>query len=359
MTLDSRPLPMPDVPDDALLARYREANAHDPLRPAPALRAAVLAHAQAHAHTAAAQARSQRPAANDGAWTWRALGGVAVLGLVGLLVLQFDRGSPEERNAALGPTGAAPAATAPAATPDPPTAVRKGADAHPGAVAPAEAEARAPVNPVPSPAQPVPQSRTAERERSVAPSAPAPAPERREITAPAPMAGAPVEPPSLGAIRASPPPAAAAESVAGAAPAERDADTGRPPDALAPSRAGAAPAAKATDAGTPAAQATAPAMARLREVPALTPLLAAAAQGHADAVRLAVSQGADVNGTDAAGRTALMRAAQNGHAGVVRWLLDAGADPLRTDREGLTAADLARRAGHSAVVALLDKPPPR
>lgn len=97
--------------DDLLLRRYAEANALDDARPSPAVREAVLAQArvQAAAHAQALKATAEtptpsatRPAANDSAWTLRALGSLAVLGLVGLLVLQFDRGSPDERELALG-----------------------------------------------------------------------------------------------------------------------------------------------------------------------------------------------------------------------------------------------------------------
>ncbi|MFZ2826659.1 MAG: hypothetical protein WA007_13415, partial [Hydrogenophaga sp.] len=107
--------------DDLLLQRYREANALDDARPGAALRDQVLAHALSVAQARTTAAPVVKPsAANDSVWTWKAFGGLAVLGLVGLLVLQFDRGTPEEREAALGtsvPRPAAPpspAASAPA-----------------------------------------------------------------------------------------------------------------------------------------------------------------------------------------------------------------------------------------------------
>ena len=76
-------------------------------------------------------------------------------------------------------------------------------------------------------------------------------------------------------------------------------------------------------------------------------------------MREALAQGADVNGTDARGRSALMLAAQRGDAPLVRLLLDAGADPQRTDRDGLRAADLAQQAGHAALLPLLEERGPR
>jgi hypothetical protein len=109
-------------PDDELLRRYHEANAHDTLRPAPALRDAVLARARAAAQDRGAPGSGRPTAANDGAWRWRAFGGLAVLGLATLVVLQFDRGAPEERETALGQppapqaVPAAPAVPAPADT---------------------------------------------------------------------------------------------------------------------------------------------------------------------------------------------------------------------------------------------------
>lgn len=102
-------------PDDALLKRYHEANALDDARPSPMLRDRVLAQARAAAgRPAQGTAPTRAAAANDSAWKLRALGGLAVFGLVGLLALQFDRGTPEEREVAF---GQAPRPSAPAAPP--------------------------------------------------------------------------------------------------------------------------------------------------------------------------------------------------------------------------------------------------
>jgi hypothetical protein len=115
MNLEKKP-----ADDDLLLQRYREANALDDARPGAALRKQVLAHARSVAQARTPAAPVLKPgAANDSVWTWKAFGGLAVLGLVGLLVLQFDRGTPEEREAALGTsvprpaTPPSPAASAP------------------------------------------------------------------------------------------------------------------------------------------------------------------------------------------------------------------------------------------------------
>ncbi len=93
---------LPPTPDDALLQRYREANELDTARPGAALRENVLAHARAVAASRLeTPPPNARPAANDSAWTWRALGSLAVIGLVGLLVLQFDRGTPHAHGSML------------------------------------------------------------------------------------------------------------------------------------------------------------------------------------------------------------------------------------------------------------------
>ena len=71
--------------------------------------------------------------------------------------------------------------------------------------------------------------------------------------------------------------------------------------------------------------------------------------------RRALEQGAPINRTDAAGRTALMLAAQRGDVGMARLLLAAGADARRTDRQGVSAIDHARRAGHEALARHLEQ----
>ena len=96
-------------PSDELLARYREACAADPRVPAESVRAAVRAHAQmvAKAEQQAGPALTPHgvqppPAANDPRWKMSALASVAVLGLAGLLILQLEHGTPEQKEVALG-----------------------------------------------------------------------------------------------------------------------------------------------------------------------------------------------------------------------------------------------------------------
>ncbi|MEO6259824.1 MAG: ankyrin repeat domain-containing protein [Thermoanaerobaculia bacterium] len=89
---------------------------------------------------------------------------------------------------------------------------------------------------------------------------------------------------------------------------------------------------------------------------ATTPLIAAAREGHADAVALLLARKPPLNSkTDPDGYTALMEAAKAGHAEVVRLLLAAGADVKVKDRVGRTAATWA--ADYPEVVALLGGAP--
>ena len=144
MTSDQLPRPT----DDELVARYHEATALEDAAPGPDLRDAILAQAQVlawkHADTmaddgepaidevaAGARPASAEPvfhselppppalaveAANDRRWFVPAVASVAVLGLAGLLALQFGRAPADDQNVALG------RATAPQAEPAAPAA---------------------------------------------------------------------------------------------------------------------------------------------------------------------------------------------------------------------------------------------
>ncbi|MFT4194858.1 MAG: hypothetical protein QM614_09465, partial [Ottowia sp.] len=149
--------PLPRSTDDEVVARYHEAAALEGTAPDANLRAAVLAQAQVLAWRRAEEAGddteapeniadradrvgaevdfSSQPlaptphadAANDRRWFIPAVASVAVLGLAGLLALQFGRGSGDEQDLALGrPAASAPApaeaqagAASPAAPPSP------------------------------------------------------------------------------------------------------------------------------------------------------------------------------------------------------------------------------------------------
>lgn len=338
---------MPDIPrasdDDRLLRRYHEASALNGAQPAPSLRAAVLAEARA-------QAARTRPAANDAQWRWRALGSLAVLGLVGLLVLQFDRGSDTERERALGRPGTSTGQTAPpvlrAPEPQPPgDRVTRTAPSAPPVGAAAQAPAAISVSPIPAPSQAqTPSSAPSSRVTT----APIPTQTRRPAEAPAPASSAP-DPFSQGlavprATGSAAEPAALAETAP--VPPQDDTHTaaGNANAQQAKARSNNAPLASATPFPLPAISA------------ADRALLRAAAQGSAEDARAALAQGAQINATQEQGRNALMLAALRGDAALVRWLLDAGAHASHTDRDGQTAADLADLAGHRAIASGLRNP---
>ncbi len=94
-----------------------------------------------------------------------------------------------------------------------------------------------------------------------------------------------------------------------------------------------------------------------------TPLLVAAAGGHAQIVEMLLARpDVDVNATSAArrgGATALYMASQNGHAGVVSLLLHAEGVKIEarsgpTGPPGVTPIDIATHRKHKAVAALIE-----
>lgn len=354
-------------PDDRLLQRYREANELDAARPGPALREAVLAHARnAAASRAGTVVPAARAAANDSVWTWRALGSLAVIGLVGLLVLQFDRGTPDEQEAALG-TGISRPADQPAPAPEATVRAATPADAASASLsepAAPEPPASATVITTPSRAPVVTEQEPAVRpdaaQRSRLASAAPPialgqaeeAEHLAEGTAVAPAASADT------ALRPETPAMAAAP-----APAAKAAAT-RAPMAMAPAAPIATPPAPApaeAQGGAPAAASrnATEGLARERREATATgpvttgPLFAAVAAGDLNAVRQGLREGADPNQRNGSGQTPLMAAARRGNEAIVRLLLAAGADRTLRDPQGLSAADHAERAGHSALLPLL------
>jgi ankyrin repeat protein len=89
----------------------------------------------------------------------------------------------------------------------------------------------------------------------------------------------------------------------------------------------------------------------------MTALSHASRRGQIEAARLLLDSGATIDATDKAGRTPLMYAALNGHPQIVKLLLDKGAKVNVKDKNGDTPAILAARySGDAEVARLLVKP---
>ncbi len=84
-------------------------------------------------------------------------------------------------------------------------------------------------------------------------------------------------------------------------------------------------------------------------------LLRAAANGDLATLRDLHARGADLNATDAAGRTALMLATQNGRAPAVEALLGYGADPNIVDARGDSPLAVALAANEGEIVSALKR----
>jgi len=386
---------------DELLARYREASAADPQRPAQRVRAAVRQHAQmVHARqpevvTLALQTGQSSPAANQPRWKLSALGSVAVLGLAGLLVLQFEHGTPEQKEVALGvavpgqsrkdevvrqsapaavagPQDAAPrqepppsgpltqttpasadSAAARRATPAAPPVVPDSArNAKAAALAAGAEAARAPSAFPRSPesTNATAQSIASDATSSAAPAAAAPITAQPDVSAPAPrgaanQAASPVR--NTGATGARLEGSAAAPGDAQPAPAA--AAPGRPRTAA---LAGALEKAAHPPVAAQSLRERAPLAGTSSDLAAS--LHAAARNGDVAQLDLLLAKGAPLNAPDDAGRTPLVLATMQGHIETVRRLLAAGANPALQDREGLDAVQHARRLGLNQIVQLIE-----
>eukprot|EP00658_Telonema_sp_P-2_P065197 TRINITY_DN54502_c0_g1_i1.p1 TRINITY_DN54502_c0_g1~~TRINITY_DN54502_c0_g1_i1.p1 ORF type:complete len:289 (+),score=72.41 TRINITY_DN54502_c0_g1_i1:174-1040(+) len=84
-----------------------------------------------------------------------------------------------------------------------------------------------------------------------------------------------------------------------------------------------------------------------------TPFGVAAAQGQAEAAKLLLRAGANVNHRDRHGITPLVLASWHGHKGAVLLLLQEGADKMAPDAFGVTALQKAAAFGHAEVVRVL------
>lgn len=366
--------------DDELVRRYKEASAQEDARPGTQVRDAVRAHAQMLA-AAAAKAPSPtaivstRAAANQSRWKLSALATVALVGLTGLLMLQFERGTPEERDIAFGQRRAQ--APAPAAAPAPlPTAVPDASEVREAVPDPARDLVSPPPRDTaqkPAPAEPakVGRSATAIPPTAHAPTQPevpaAPAPGDSEtLTRPGadgalsgfPSSPAPPAPPPA----PSSPEAPRTETRERSAMQEKTVSKAMPPprpalSQTAPSQHDPSPMARSLPSGNAAGDDAAAAAPQVHKAldPALPRALRDAARvGNAREVESLINQGVPVDTRDTAGKTALMIAALNGHTAAVQTLLALGAQTALVDGDGLTAAQHARRWGYGAIAALID-----
>jgi hypothetical protein len=92
--------PMNEGPSDELVEAYRRASIDDPSHPSRHIRDAILAQARQSVELGSeVRARIPKdhtvPAANDAQWAWKVVAGIAVVGLVGLLVAQSFRSFPQ------------------------------------------------------------------------------------------------------------------------------------------------------------------------------------------------------------------------------------------------------------------------
>lgn len=375
--------------DDELVKRYREASAQDASRPGPQVRAAVRAHAQMLVAAKAAAGDqpvagavpvASRTAANASRWKISALGSVALVGLSALLLLQFERGTPEEKAVAYGPPRAevsgaaepsekpsvasvAPAAAANRVAPDG-SAVLKERAAEPADApqsTPPPNRAKALARAAPS----VAETKSASVSDDVA--APSGFPGAPAASADAAAAPGAAPPPVL------PAPSAPSAEVAQAAPAQRSSSakaapppTGQtappavaeatpPPaaprsaQAAADQRSDSAPNAANKNLAAPLASADKRSASALEQA-----LREAARSGRAGQLEDLARQGVALDSRDSAGRTALMLAAMNGHTRVVQKLLALGANTALVDAQGQSAAQQARRRGHAHIADLID-----
>lgn len=93
--------------------------------------------------------------------------------------------------------------------------------------------------------------------------------------------------------------------------------------------------------------------AEARNAMRVRPLHSAASARNLDAARLLLEHGANVNARQHGGWVPIHSAAQNGDRNMIELLLKHGADPSRANDQGQTPAAVARDKGHGAVAALL------
>jgi hypothetical protein len=334
MTLDKNAPP----PNDALLARYHAAQSTldtmddgvEALKPSAQTRMNILNYAAKFAtDSGAARADKERAdsafhkvnlPANDSQWKIRALATIAVFGISSLLLLQWERGTPEEKDAAFG------TARLPSAAPAPQAPLQATPQVAP---TPAHDKTTAP-KPAPPPTrthtQPAPVLAEAAANPAAATAASLPSkPEQAGAQAPLP-ATAPSVPPTLADAPASAIPAAPAMAPAQTTPAQRAAPAAK---ALGQN---AVPSERATTGRTASHQA----------------LFNAISQADATALQQALAKGADKN-AKSNGTPAITLCVQSGQLNLVQILITAGADVNAPDAQGITPLAHARTWGFDAI----------
>jgi hypothetical protein len=320
---------------------------------------------------------TQKPSANDSQWKIRALATVAIFGLTSLLLLQWDRGTPEEKEVAFStarPPAAAPAPAPAAVPPMPPATTMAEAPTAATPVDKSDAAAKAappsaklaapkvappPARPSASP-QPFPAEADTQRPSGMAPSLPT---RDAATTAEPAMAGAtalPVPvPPAAPSVGAPPAPVPAAPSMAPPAPAPAPAMRAAPTakaqsyGAAQSARREDAPEAtgrlkKAEPADDTSAMADASAAPTGRAVSPNFALFAAIRSADTAAVQQALASGADKN-AKSNGTPAITLCVQSGKLHLVQLLAGAGADVNTPDAQGITPLAHARARGFDAI----------
>ncbi len=397
-----------------------EAGAHSATGPSAQTRANILAYAAQQPHvrtentgadnpstTNSIAARavntaqkgqfdSKKPSANDSQWKLRALASVAIFGISGLLFMQWDRATPEEKDQAFSTARPAPAVRpkaemADAQTSAPVSPASGSATSSAASTAePAALEVAKETKDVANQAKPA-QSTAQLAKKTAPPAAPQSPPLKAPVikqpnqeTIDSPAAGTPQQPSDIAQAENKlvvPRPTSQARNSADVAP--------NPAPAAAPARSAlpapsAAPAAESAVAanGDAAFSKSAPSGAVMQSAPAAaarpsarakstdaerstnagatpgaapnTALFAAIRARDLAALQQALADGADKN-AKSGGTPAITLGAQLGQADMVRTLAAAGADVNATDAQGITALDHARGRGFSAVMDVLLK----
>jgi cytoskeletal protein RodZ len=330
-------------PTDALLARYHAANSawdtSETHGPSEQVRTKILTYAAQLAQSShpvvgtvgtinsvASRAIKQRvlgtfntknTSANDSQWKIRALATVAIFGITSLLLLQWDRGSPEEKELAF--STARPPVTAPVTGPAP-------------APVPEAQVATSAVTPVLPPATTADASVAAKRIATPR-AADKAAPSTAKLATPK-AAQAPA--PTLEDAEVT-------KSTSTALPSPAMPELSKAESATMGAAALPAPAMRAA----PAAKASSYSAARLKEAPNAA-LFAAIRNADATAVQQALAIGADKN-AKSNGTPAITLCVQSGLFNLVQLLAGAGADVNAPDAQGITPLAHARARGLDAI----------